>query len=213
MTERIEFIFHNWKPNEDQSVYNSIQEIFEQSGISHLSSNVYTITKDLILNGIKANYKRIFFHTNSMDIHHPSDYELGVRMFKSKVLHGSLPDFESLAEEMDLWVKLEISSNTESFNIRITNNQSMVDQEIGKIRNSFFHANHYEDIMEYYLERADDSEGEGIGIALVIIILKDLNIPLSNFSIRNLNGYTTAEIAFPWERLRSIKKKIKKMLI
>jgi hypothetical protein len=61
--------------------------------------------------------------------------------------------------------------------------------------------------MEYYLERADDSEGEGIGIALIIILLKDLGVPVSNFRIENQNGFTEASIAFPWSDLQLAAKK------
>lgn len=201
MTESKEFLFHNWKPNEDHRVYDYIKEICEAKSLGPIASNIYTIAKDLILNGTKANYKRIFFQTVSMDITHPADYELGVRMFKSKVLSGSLPDFEPLAEEMDLWVKVEFRMDGESLFLKVTNNQAMVPPEIQKIRNSFIHAMDYNDIMEYYLERADDSEGEGIGIALVIILLKFLEVPLGNFQIQNTAGYTVANIEFPWNSL------------
>ncbi|MCC5816639.1 MAG: hypothetical protein JJT78_17955 [Leptospira sp.] len=201
MTETKEFTFHNWKPNEDHSVYDYLNEVFKTKGMESVTSNIYTIAKDLILNGTKANYKRLFFQSVALDINHPADYELGVRMFKSKVLSGSLPDFESLAVEMDLWVKAEFLILEDCLHLRVTNNQAMVAPEIQKIRNSFLHATDYVDIMEFYLERADDSEGEGIGIALVIILLKFLGVPLNLFTIENSAGYTIANIQFPWSCL------------
>jgi hypothetical protein len=206
MQER-QFHFFHWNPAETTDVYDSLFSILEEQSLSNLTSSIYTITKDLILNGTKANYKRIFFIKTGLDINHPGDYELGVRMFKSKVLLGSLPDFAPIAKELNLWVEANFISDEENFTVKVKNNQSMVSPEILKIRTSLVYAQNYDDIMEYYLERADDSEGEGIGIALIIILLKDLGVPVSNFRIENQNGFTEASIAFPWSDLQLAAKK------
>lgn len=202
-----QFHFYHWNPSETTDVYDSLYSILEERSLTSLASSIYTITKDLILNGTKANYKRIFFIKTGLDIHHPGDYELGVRMFKSKVLLGTLPDFAPLAKDLNLWVEAEFISEEDNFIVRVKNNQSMVSPEILKIRTSLIYAQNYEDIMEYYLERADDSEGEGIGIALIIILLKDLGVPVSNFRIENQDGLTVANITFPWEILHQTAKR------
>lgn len=203
MTADVSFQYYDWKPSEDNSVYLAIQNILGERDLLKVTSPIYTIAKDLLLNGIKANKKRIFFQICGLDIHHPGDYELGLRMFKSKLQTGELFLIPNATEDYGLWVQLDIHSLDSFLELKVTNNQTMVMQEIQKIRNSFLYAMNYDDIMEYYLERADDSEGEGIGIALIVILLKDLNVPLQNFTIENSKGKTIAKILFPWNSLKT----------
>ncbi len=201
--QKLNIRFFHWLPSDESALFHSIRQVLDSYNAGAVCSTIYTIAKDLILNGMKANQKRAFFSQSGLDIHHAGDYELGVRMFKSKLQSGNLQDFEQYARDMDLWVQIYLEDLESNLALTVINNQPMVSSEIRKIRNSFLYAVEYEDIMEYYLERADDSEGEGIGIALIIILLKDLGIPLQNFTIENKDSYTIAKVIFPWKVLSS----------
>jgi hypothetical protein len=197
------FRYHFWNPVEDNEIYDCLLEILKEKDLTSHTSTIYTIVKDLILNGIKANLKRLFFQEIHSDITHPSDYELGVRMYKSKVLQGKLPDYKEAAIRNNFYVEIIFSLDDTNLNISVTNNQMMVISEMNKIRSSILNSQNYSDIMEYYLERADDSEGEGIGIALIVILLKALGSNLDQFQIRNENGSTIASVAISWKGLRN----------
>ncbi|WCL48422.1 hypothetical protein [Leptospira sp. GIMC2001] len=205
MAER-KFKYFLWNPETDDRVFQYLSTILKDGGYPTIVSEIYTMVKDLILNGLKANYKRLFFQDAGLDIHHISDYELGVRMYKSRITSGSLPEFSKLAETNDLWVEASIDWRDDGLKIIVTNNMSMVAAEMLKIRSALMHAQNYDDIMEYYLERADDSEGEGIGIALIVIIMKSLQVELQNFQIFNEGGYTIAQIFLPWSSLDNSKR-------
>ncbi|NCN08965.1 MAG: hypothetical protein GW938_03890 [Leptospira sp.] len=197
------FRYHLWNPEENNEIYDAIYSILKQKSLESFTSTIFTISKDLLLNGIKANLKRLFFQEIKADIAHPSDYELGVRMYKSKVLHGKLPDYKEAAIENDFYVEINLFDNEKGFFISVKNNQTMVNNEMNKIRSSILHSQNYNDIMEYYLERADDSEGEGIGIALIVLLLKSMNSRLENFQIRNEDDCTIASVEISWEGLQS----------
>ncbi len=197
------FRYHFSNPVEDNEIYDCILEILKEKGLSSHTSTIYTIVKDLILNGVKANLKRLFFQEIHSDITHPSDYELGVRMYKSKVLQGKLPDYQQSAIKNNYFVEIKFIADENNLNISVTNNQMMVISEMNKIRSSILNSQNYSDIMEYYLERADDSEGEGIGIALIVILLKALGGNLEQFQIRNENGSTIASVLISWNGLKN----------
>lgn len=197
------FRYHLWDPEENNEIYDAIHSILKQRKLESFTSTIFTLSKDLLLNGIKANLKRLFFQEIKADISHPSDYELGVRMYKSKVLHGRLPDYKEAAIQKNFYVEINLYDNDVGIFISVKNNQIMVNNEMNKIRSSILHSQNYNDIMEYYLERADDSEGEGIGIALVVLLLKSMNSRLENFQIRNHEDSTIASVEISWEGLKS----------
>lgn len=203
--------YFDWDTRSTDPLYDWVYGNFSDLGCSENATSVYTITKDLILNGIKANFKRIFFLESGMDISHPGDYELGVRMYKSKLLNGGIGEFAAKARDLDFWVRAKLEFKEDDLVIEVTNNQEMVQSEMYKINSSILYSQKYEDIMEYYLERADDSEGEGIGIALIIILLKSMNVNLYSFQIFNLDGLTRASVEIPKICLRNLGKKEGKM--
>ncbi|MCW7487662.1 hypothetical protein EHR01_07240 [Leptospira mtsangambouensis] len=184
----------------DENLVKVLDALTEKYKIPDLSAILFTIVKDLILNGFKANFKRIFFQENQLDIHSPTDYELGVRMYKSLILSGRGNTFEPLAREKNLYVHLKIEHNETQIKFDVRNNTTLVRGEMQKIRNSLLHAQNYNDIMEYYIERGDNSEGEGIGIALCVILLKGEGLPTDQFRIYHEDGETIAQLNIPLKK-------------
>ncbi|TGM60406.1 hypothetical protein [Leptospira vanthielii] len=184
----------------DENLVIILDALTEKYGISDLSAILFTIVKDLILNGFKANFKRLFFLENQLDIHSPADYELGVRMYKSLILSGRGNSFEPLAREKNLYVHVKIEHNQNQIKFDVRNNTTLVRGEMQKIRNSLLHAQNYNDIMEYYIERGDNSEGEGIGIALCVILLKGEGLPTDQFRIYHEDGETIAQLTIPLKK-------------
>ncbi len=168
--------------------------------ISDFSSIFFTIVKDLILNGFKANFKRIFFLENRLEIESGADYELGVRMYKSFILSGKSETYEQLAREKNLFVETRIEHNPDFIEVTVTNNNRLVKGEMQKIKTSLTYAQNYNDIMEYYIERGDNSEGEGIGIALCVILLKGEKLPVENFKIMSTDKETVAKVKIPLKK-------------
>ncbi|MDF3821376.1 hypothetical protein P3G55_15845 [Leptospira sp. 96542] len=181
----------------DENLVKILDQLAEKYQISELSSILFTIVKDLVLNGFKANFKRLFFLENHLDISSPADYELGVRMYKSLILAGKGNQFEEKAKNIGLYVKTKIEMLDDEIKFEVKNNSALVRGEMQKIRNSLLHAQNYNDIMEYYIERGDNSEGEGIGIALCVILLKGENLPTENFRIFHEDGETIAQLKIP----------------
>ena len=193
----LEILVYGASKNLDENLVQILDVLTLKYKITNLSAILFTIVKDLILNGFKANFKRLFFQENQLDIQSPADYELGVRMYKSLILSGRGNTFEPLAREKNLYVRIKIEHSDTHIKFDIRNNSMLVRGEMQKIRNSLLHAQNYNDIMEYYIERGDNSEGEGIGIALCIILLKGEGLPTDQFRIYHEDGETIAQLNIP----------------
>lgn len=194
-----DFSIRSYGPSEefDEGLAFLLDQICNKYSLKDFSSVLYTIVKDLILNGYKANFKRVFFLENSLDISSIADYELGVRMYKSFILAGKSSSYTSIAKKKDYYVDLHIAHNIDSITVTVSNNHKLAPSEMHKIKNSLLHAQNYNDIMEYYIERGDNSEGEGIGIALCVLLLKGENIPTENFKIFSKAHETIASLSIP----------------
>ncbi|PKL11869.1 MAG: hypothetical protein CVV50_05120, partial [Spirochaetae bacterium HGW-Spirochaetae-6] len=57
----------------------------------------------------------------------------------------------------------------------------------------------YEDLLQFYLENADETEGAGMGLALVITLLKKVGIDPHLFRVIARPNYTLARIEIPFE--------------
>lgn len=193
----LEILVYGASKNLDENLVQILDVLTLKYKITNLSAILFTIVKDLILNGFKANFKRLFFQENQLDIQSPADYELGVRMYKSLILSERGNTFEPLAREKNLYVRIKIEHSDTHIKFDIRNNSMLVRGEMQKIRNSLLHAQNYNDIMEYYIERGDNSEGEGIGIALCIILLKGEGLPTDQFRIYHEDGETIAQLNIP----------------
>ncbi len=193
------FKFRRFGPSQDfdEELILLLKLLSEHYKRPDFGSVFYTIVKDLILNGYKANFKRVFFLENNLDINSPGDYELGVRMYKSFILAGKSKSYTEIAERKNFYVEIEISYNSDEISVIVVNNNRLTTNEMQKIKNSLLHAQNYNDIMEYYIERGDSSEGEGIGIALCVILLKGEGIPTQNFKISSNQLETHATVRIP----------------
>lgn len=193
------FKFRKFGPSQDfdEELILLLNLLTEYYNRPDFGSIFYTIVKDLVLNGYKANFKRVFFLENNLDINSPGDYELGVRMYKSFILAGKSKSYTEIAERKNFYVDIEIIHNSDEIRVIVENNNRLTINEMQKIKNSLLHAQNYNDIMEYYIERGDSSEGEGIGIALCVILLKGEGIPTENFKIASNQFDTRATVHIP----------------
>ena len=60
----------------------AIESILDKGQKPTLVTTLYTILKELVINGCKANQKRIFFDEQGLDLFNPDDYKLGIQKYK-----------------------------------------------------------------------------------------------------------------------------------
>lgn len=187
----------------DEELQTLVNELSLHYGIEDFAPILFTLVKDLILNGYKANFKRIFFLEKRLNIDSPGEYEIGIRQFKSLMQQGKTSTYDEKAKSQGFFVELSVKHSSDEIFAQVSNNNPLAVGEMAKIKHSLFHSQNYNDIMEYYIERGDNSEGEGIGIALCVILLKGEGLPTNGFQIKSQNGQTIASLRIPLAPLRS----------
>ncbi len=160
---------------------------------------IYSCVKELMINGTKANLKRVLFEKNSLNIDDPQEYLQGMMHFKDllneRAYHSYLDDLKS----MDLWVNVRFEYGKEGIRLIVNNNTHLTDIEDKRLREKLGKAMQYDDIAQFYMDQGDELEGAGMGIALIIMLLKGIEVDPHLFRIGNTDSRSTfARLEIPF---------------
>jgi hypothetical protein len=184
-----------------------VEKILERFSREDLKSTIYTCVKELAINGTKANIKKIFFDELTVNYEDPDDYDRGIEEFKKNFSEQWLYQYGKKAKEAGYFVKIKFFYDEHGMRIEITNNVPIKPIDELRIREKLAMAMKYDDIAQFYIENADNTEGEGIGIALVVLLLKAENIDPQLFRIGIIEQLTTARVEIPFsEKFQTIRK-------
>jgi len=166
-----------------------------------LLNSIVTILREVVVNALKANAKRVFFLKNNLDINNQVDYEKGMERFKEEVI-GDFELIESDLQNSDFYIKILFLIKEDNFIIRVSNNVSITSKELERINYRIDKAIEYDDFSEVYEHVDDDSEGAGLGIVLTVLFLKNMGVNPRNFKISSDKGVTNTTLTIP-KKLRS----------
>ena len=177
----------------------ALQIVQERIGRGDLLDMTYTIVKELCINGAKANHKRIFFEEEGLNINSQRDYHRGIQLFKKKFSSAMAEQYGLKAREKGIYIRVFLSFNQDGMHIEVANNTPITPFEESLLREHMRKGLGYNDIAEYYLENMDESEGAGLGIALIIILMKGAGIDPLLFRIFTLPDKTIARVEIPFQ--------------
>jgi putative nucleotidyltransferase with HDIG domain len=162
----------------------------------YLLNSVITILREIIINALKANAKRIFFNKENLDINNERLYKKGMNKFKQDVV-GDFDSIESDLRRSDYHVLITFSLESGTITISVSNNSPILPIELERINYRIEKAIKYNDFSEAYAEIEDDTEGAGLGIVLTILLLKNMGIDARNYQIEKDGNSTRTMLTIP----------------
>lgn len=197
----IRFILDSLYPRSENQLESLIKAVLSHYRQEDMLTTVYTCVKELVVNGMKANAKRIFFHEQGFDLYKVDEYDQGMEGFKKLVQQGQLEDYIVKARENGLRVEVDFEYNDKHLFVKVINNVALTDAEKERIQQKLEKAMEYDDIAQFYMESAGSAseEGSGMGLTMIILMLKGQNVSISNFRISmQEDEKTVATLDFPW---------------
>ena len=175
------------------------RSMLEARGRSDLLDIVYTAAKELILNGTKANVKRVLFREQNLDAANETDYRRGMEIFKGELREDRVAVYRTRFKEYDLPVTATFYGNPQVLNIKVKNNFPLLPQEEQRIREKFDRAQSFSSLIDFYTEHADESEGAGLGLTMVGLLLDESGIDRHAFTLYSnpVYGETAARLEIP----------------
>lgn len=194
--EKVRLTFHYNNREITRFVNSVFTKILAKSDMLYLQGPIENVTRELIINAVKANSKRIYFKKQNLDISDPVHYETGMSSFKDYMVEqmNQLPDE---LKESGYRVEVNLRKENEGFVIIIRNNAGLLPFEEERIKMRLDKAREYTDFSDIYMDIADDLEGEGLGIPLTMLFLKNSGIGDSSFKIISNGEITQSSFRIP----------------
>jgi HD-like signal output (HDOD) protein len=162
----------------------------------YILNSVISIMREVMANAQKANAKRLYFSVYGLNITKSGDYKKGMDRFKDDFMQNP-QEMRAILMKSDYDVDINFSITEDEISIDITNNAAVLPREMERIRYRMRKAKGYNNLMEAYDDLQDESEGAGLGIALVMVTLKNIGIDQSLFRIESGDHSTTVELKIP----------------
>lgn len=172
-------------------VYEIIENLLKSQKLDRFIAFTKTAAKELIQNAIKATQKRYFFQVQGLDI--AKDYTKGMENF-SEFLQQS--KYISLPDNFQFAAKIILSTDSNFFLMKVINQGKLVEQEKKAIENMFERGKRIHSVAELLEDEVKQKEGGGIGLSMIIVLSKSLNIPFP-LSYSSQNGLTEFCLKLP----------------
>ncbi|MBN2736799.1 MAG: HDOD domain-containing protein [Spirochaetales bacterium] len=186
--------------NLDHSTFTKLDQILEiilnELGEEKIQSQVSYCLHEIAENAKKANLKRVYFDEIGLSMKHPEEYQKGMEGFKEEV-YSNIEKYQQRLEEKQLYTKISFHASMHSFVLSVVNNAEITEHEIRRIDERKAKARAYKTMEEAFEQVLDCSEGAGLGIVIMILMLKKIGLNEGSFEVKALNGLTEARIMIP----------------
>lgn len=179
-----------------QEIQNLLVLTLSHLDVLFLSEIISTVIKEILINSVKANSKRLFFYRMGLDIANPADYQKGMNQFLTEVT-SKWEEQEDYLNRSEFYVQLLIQITNGFLSLKIKNNVSILPEELERINRRIESAKKYSDLSEAFLDLSDSQESAGLGIILIHLLLKNSGIGTHNFKISSNRFLTITDIDIP----------------
>ncbi len=194
--EPFTFSFHYFSENVIRFMNALFAKILPRMDQVFLLDTCITILREICVNAVKANAKRVYFQKMGIDINDPGAYSEGLRLFKKNIV-GRFEDIEHDLYKSGFKVLMGFRKNGNGLIIQVSNNVAILPEELQRINKRIEMARVYEDFSEAFDDVYDDSEGAGLGIVLISLLLKNSGIGVENYKITADDKSTRTQLVVP----------------
>ncbi|WP_108928780.1 histidine kinase [Leptospira johnsonii] len=181
----------------EEHIQQAIELILDKVTYPTLVPTIYTIVKELSINACKANQKRIFFEEKGYDIENPIQYKKGVSEYRELFSESMAEEYGNKSKKKGYFCLITFDYSMDGIRVEVTNNTPVTIEEEKSLREKLEKGMQYGDIAQFYLDNADNTEGAGLGLALILIMLKGEGIDPSYFRIIIRKDVTIARLEVP----------------
>ena len=178
-------------------IRDTFAELEQKLEIDGLGTVLTTAILELVENAVKANLKRAFFKKNGYRLEDRESYAAGVKAFVQS--YGALKDsgYGQALQELELKVIVEVDNNRDRLLISVENNTMMLASEEARIRRQLAAAMTSVKFIDFTVNYGDETEGSGLGLAMIVFLIRNIGFDPENFRVFREDGKTVARLEFP----------------
>ena len=189
-------------PHEIEMYIEQVLETFlRELGQEKLKDYMVYCVRELAVNAKKANTKRVYFLERGLDLSSPEDYKIGMENFKNDTLEN-IAHYLQLQKDKGLYVKLVFQVKGQIINLEVRNNVAVTKTELIRIHDKLARSRQYNSLEEALTQVLDDSEGAGLGLVILVLMLKKVGLDEDCFDIIGTDAETIARVSIPLDQTR-----------
>ena len=189
---------HNMSEITEENLESAVKSVLSAYNNTDFMPVLYTMIKELVINGIKANHKRIFFEENSLNLLDQNDYRKGMAQFKKLLRKNMSHEFGLKARSAGLFCLVDFYMKEHGIKIEISNNSAPTKEEERNLRKKLEKGMMINRITDYIADSDEESEGSGLGLVMILVMMKNSDIDPGLFRINFSNGKTIARLEIPF---------------
>ncbi|GHV83047.1 ATP-binding protein [Spirochaetia bacterium] len=171
------------------------------AGQEGLRDYVEYCIQELAVNAKKANTKRIYFSEKKLDIANPEDYKKGMLSFKKDTL-DNLGHYLQVQRDRGLYIRINLLYRKDVIQIEVRNNVVVSKIELMRIHEKLARSRQYNSLEDAFGQVLDDSEGAGLGLVVLVLMLKKMGLDEDCFDITGSESETIAKLVIPLDQTK-----------
>ncbi len=156
--------------------------------------------RELAVNAKKANTKRVYFLEKGLNLTDEKDYETGMRTFKQETF-DNIDYYLQKQKELGLYIKVVFQTRGTSLSIMVRNNVEITRKEQIRVFDRLARSRAFSSLEEAFSTVLDSTEGAGLGIVILVLMMKKIGLTEECFSIDSQEGETVASITIPFSQV------------
>ncbi len=166
-----------------------------------LKDSIAYCLRELTTNAKKANTKRVYFEEKELDLNNDEHYRVGMTTFKNDTLDNIAYWLEK-QEQAGFYIRVSFHIQARELSIKVANNTEITRKEQIRIYDRIARSRAFRSLEEAMTAVLDDSEGAGLGIVILVLMLKKLGLDEDAFDIDVENSETVARLVIPMDKTK-----------
>lgn len=192
---------HTLPPKTEADLEEILLLYLEELGQGGLKDHLSYCLRELTVNAKKANTKRVYFEEKKLRLDVPAEYEKGMKTFKSETL-DNIQHYLALQEQKDLYIKVTYLIRNNVLYLSVRNNVPISPKELTRVYDRVARSRAFESMEEAFGEVLDDSEGAGLGIVIMILMLRKMGLTEKSFDLNQVGTETSASLTIPMNSVK-----------
>jgi len=192
---------HTLPPQTEADLEEILLIYLQELGQAGLKDHLAYCLKELTVNAKKANTKRVYFQEKGLRLDVPADYEKGMRSFKTDTL-TNIQHYLEIQEQKDLYIKVTYLIRNNVLYLSVRNNVPISPKELTRVFDRVARSRAFESMEEAFGEVLDDSEGAGLGIVIMVLMLRKMGLTEKSFDLNQVGNDTSASLTIPMNAVK-----------
>ncbi len=185
-------------PHETEIYLDKVLENFlVELGQEKLKEPLSYCLRELAVNAKKANTKRVYFLEKGLDLNNAGEYENGMKNFKIETL-DNIQYYLQKQKELGFYIKVIFQTKGKTLTITVRNNAEITKKEQFRVFDRLARSRAFSSLEEAFATVLDSSEGAGLGIVILVLMMKKIGLTEDCFAIDAEDGETVASLTVPF---------------